>query len=84
MQFGPLFYDERKARQDKMFISTLMLYCTSKSCKIQDCHSMFPLGHTTMICSFVGFDFEGMIGVSCAELLCPWMYIVLARTVDDV
>ena len=35
MQFAPFFYDERKARQDKMFVLTLMLYCTSKSCKIQ-------------------------------------------------
>ena len=28
MQFGPFFYDKRKARQDKMFILTLMPYCT--------------------------------------------------------
>ena len=35
LRFGPFFYDERKAGQDKMFILTLMLYCTSKSCKIQ-------------------------------------------------
>ena len=34
-QFGPFFYGKRKARQDKMFILTLTLYCTSKSCKIQ-------------------------------------------------
>ena len=34
MRFGPFFYDKRKARQDKMFILTLMLYCTSKSCEI--------------------------------------------------
>ena len=35
MRFGLFFYSKRKARQDKMFILTLMLYCTSKSCKIQ-------------------------------------------------
>ena len=35
MRFGPFFYDKHKARQDKMFILTLMLYCTLKSCKIQ-------------------------------------------------
>ena len=35
LRFGPFYCDERKARQDKMFILTLMLYCTSKSCKIQ-------------------------------------------------
>ena len=35
MQFGPFFYNKRKAKQDKIFILTLMLYCTSKSCKIQ-------------------------------------------------
>ena len=35
MRFGPSFYNKRKARQDKMFILTLVLYCTSKSCKIQ-------------------------------------------------
>ena len=35
MQFGTFFYNKRKARQDKMFILTLMLYCSSKSCKIQ-------------------------------------------------
>ena len=35
LRFGPFFCDERKAGQDKMFILTLMLYCTSKSCKIQ-------------------------------------------------
>ena len=35
MQFGTFFYNKRKARQDKMFISTLMLYSTSESCKIQ-------------------------------------------------
>ena len=34
-KFGPFVYNKRKARQDKMFILTLMLYCTSKSCKIQ-------------------------------------------------
>ena len=34
MQFGP-FYDKCKARQDKMFILTLLPYCTSKSLKIQ-------------------------------------------------
>ena len=32
---GPLFYHERKAGQDKMLILTLMLYCISKSYKIQ-------------------------------------------------
>ena len=35
MRFCPFVYNKRKARQDKMFILTLMLYCTSKSCKIQ-------------------------------------------------
>ena len=35
MRFGPFFYDRRKARQDKMFILTLLPYCTSKSRKIQ-------------------------------------------------
>ena len=35
MRFGLFFYSKRKARQDKMFILTLMLYCSSKSCKIQ-------------------------------------------------
>ena len=35
LRFGPFFYDEHKAGQDKVFILTLMLYCTSKSCKIQ-------------------------------------------------
>ena len=34
MECGPIFYDKRKAGQDKMFILTLMPYCTSKSCKI--------------------------------------------------
>ena len=34
LRFGP-FCDKRKAGQDKMFILTLMRYCTSKSCKIQ-------------------------------------------------
>ena len=31
MRFGPFFYNKCKARQGKMFILTLMLYCTSKS-----------------------------------------------------
>ena len=35
LRFGPFFHVKRKAGQDKMFILTLMLYCTSKSCKIQ-------------------------------------------------
>ena len=35
LRFGPFFYNERKAGQDKMFILTLMLYCTCKSCKIR-------------------------------------------------
>ena len=35
LRFGPFFYNEHKVGQDKMFILTLMLYCTSKSCKIQ-------------------------------------------------
>ena len=35
LRFGPFFYDERKAGQDKMFTLTLMFYCASKSCKIQ-------------------------------------------------
>ena len=35
LRFGPFFYDKRKAGQDKMLILTLMLYCASKSCKIQ-------------------------------------------------
>ena len=35
IRFGPFFYDKCKARQDKMFILTLLPYCTSKSCKIQ-------------------------------------------------
>ena len=30
----PIFYGKRKAGHDKMSILTLMLYCTSKSCKI--------------------------------------------------
>ena len=41
LQFGPFFHDERKAGQDKMFILTLMLYCTSKSCKIQRLNNNF-------------------------------------------
>ena len=35
LRFCPFFYDQRNAGQDKMFILTLMLYFTSKSCKIQ-------------------------------------------------
>ena len=34
MRFGPFFYNKRKARQDKMFILNLMLYCTSKSWRL--------------------------------------------------
>ena len=30
MQFGTFFYNKRKARQDKMFILTLMLYCRQR------------------------------------------------------
>ena len=35
MQFGPFFYNKCKARQDKMFILTLVLYFASKSCKFR-------------------------------------------------
>ena len=35
MQFGSFFYNERKARQDKIFVLSLMLYFTSRSYKIQ-------------------------------------------------
>ena len=42
MRFGPFFYDECKAGQDKMFILTLMLYCTSKNSFILN-HAKFRL-----------------------------------------
>jgi len=35
LQFGPFFYDECKAKQAMMIILTLILYCTSKSCKLE-------------------------------------------------
>jgi len=35
MQFGSFFYNEREARQDKIFLLSLMLYFTSRSYKIQ-------------------------------------------------
>ena len=42
MRFGgPFCYDEHKAGQDKMFILTVMLYCTSKSCKIRRLNNNF-------------------------------------------